>query len=62
MEKLNADGEWPDEKDKVLISISHSPYAIRFGLVAPALLITENESNLWEVVWLNRSSGRSLCL
>ena len=50
-----ANGGWSDEQDKVLVSISHPPKSINFGLVAPPLLVAGSESIQWEVVWLTRS-------
>jgi hypothetical protein len=55
---------WSDKTNKVFVStmlfaIGHRSSAI--GSVAPALLMTGNESILWEVAWLIRSSRRSLC-
>jgi len=39
-----ADGVWSDKKDKVFVSTQPSAFSLQPRLVAPALLITGNES------------------
>jgi hypothetical protein len=41
--------------EESLVSVGHSRSDISSNLVAPALLITENETIILEVVWLTRS-------
>jgi hypothetical protein len=39
-----ADGAWSDKKDKVFVYTQPSAFSLQPRLVAPALLITRNES------------------
>ena len=47
-------------ESKSLFPLSLQPSAFSLDWMAPALLMTGNESILWEVTWLNRSSQRFL--
>jgi hypothetical protein len=54
-------GVWSDKIDKVFVSTELLAISLHPRSMAPALLGLESGLIIWEVTWLNRSSGRSLC-